>query len=188
MEMIADLDLQWSQWINGFHAPWADPIMIFLSEKWVWLPLYAMLLWLMFQKFQLRGFLVRVLALAMAVALSDQTASALLKPRVMRLRPCHQPELVQFWHIPHGCGGMYGFASSHAANAFCLAWFVFLIFPRPSSWNLWLFVWAFLIAWSRIYLAAHFLGDVVAGGCIGTFWAWFFFILIKNRKWILEPG
>lgn len=185
---LAKWDAQLSLMINQFQAPWADPIMVLISEKWVWMPLYALLVFWLYQNFQFRGFLIRLVALGAAVALSDQTASALLKARVMRLRPCHEPDLMNIWHIPNGCGGLFGFASSHAANAFCLAFFMFLVSNGKPAWARLLFVWAFLIAWSRIYLAAHYLGDVLAGALIGIFWSAFIYWLLKNRRWILTPG
>ena len=109
-----------------------------------------------------------VLTLAAAVAISDQTASALLKPLTLRLRPCHEPALQNLIHPVLECGGQYGFASSHAANTFALATGVWLLVGKQHPWVKWLYLWAFLVAYSRIYVGAHYPLDILAGTGIGV--------------------
>ena len=159
--------------INQFNSPVADPAMIFLSEKWVWLPLYAFIIWLIFRVFDTRSGLWILLGIGVSIAISDQLASGLLKPMFERLRPCHDPGMRPMLHLPNGCGGMFGFASSHAANTFCLAAWVTTLFGQRSPFAKLIWVWALFICWSRIYLGAHFLGDVVIGAFIGTMAAFY---------------
>jgi membrane-associated phospholipid phosphatase len=61
------------------------------------------------------------------------------------------------------------FPSSHAANAFALAWVLGARWRRgiPVFFGL-----ALLVAFSRMYLNRHFLSDVVAGALIGMLCAW----------------
>lgn len=66
-------------------------------------------------------------------------------------------------------GGSYGFASSHSANAFGMAMFMFLLFR--GRWR-WMFAWAFVVAYSRIYLGVHYPGDILVGGLVGVLAAW----------------
>jgi membrane-associated phospholipid phosphatase len=61
------------------------------------------------------------------------------------------------------------FPSSHAANAFALAWVLGARWRRGSAV---FFALALLIAFSRMYLNRHFLSDVVAGASIGVICAW----------------
>lgn len=171
MESLIDLDIRFTLWVNSLHHPILDSILIFWSRKWVWLPLYALLVGGFVRRAGWKMSLVWVLALAAAVAASDQTCSAFLKPLTERLRPCHNPDLSGHLYLPDGCGGRYGFASSHAANSFCLAVFCFLIGFPGRYLRVALFAWALVMGWSRIYLGAHFLGDVAAGFAIGAFWA-----------------
>lgn len=186
LERMDSLDRKLTLIINGWHFPWADPFMIFMSEKWVWLPLYAFLVFLLYREFPIKAFLIRLVGLGIGVAFSDQTASTLLKPNVLRLRPCHDPEIQSLLHLPHGCGGTYGFASSHSSNAFFLAFFYFFIFRKSSPWSMALIGWATLVAWSRIYLGVHYLGDILAGMVIGIFWSYFILKLINHRKLVLS--
>jgi undecaprenyl-diphosphatase len=64
-------------------------------------------------------------------------------------------------------GGLYGFISGHAANAFGFAVFAALLFKnRLFTWTILLF--AFINGYSRIYLGVHFISDVVAGALVGA--------------------
>ena len=183
LQLDADLVLA----INREHNSLADRMMVFFSEKWVWLPLYGFLLWIFLRPLSdWRSRIYLLLAVAAGVALSDQTASALLKPLTERLRPCHDPSLMSMLHLPAGCGGKFGFASSHAANTAFLA--VFFIQIRGKEWlvlAVLLACWAFLTGFSRIYLGAHFPGDVLAGFAIGAFWAvfsaWIFKLVLSSK-------
>ena len=61
------------------------------------------------------------------------------------------------------------FPSSHAANAFALAWVLSARWRRAAP--LWVAL-ALVVAFSRIYLNRHYLSDVVAGALIGLVCAW----------------
>ncbi len=169
--MLTDLDTRLFLALNHLNAPWLDPVMVFFTERNSWIPAYvALVSWLLYRFGWQRGG-VMVLALAGAVALSDQTASALLKPLTHRLRPCHEPALVSLIHPVLPCGGQFGFASSHAANAFALATGLWLLIGKQYGQVRWLFLWAALVAYSRIYVGAHYPLDVLAGAGIGALWA-----------------
>jgi undecaprenyl-diphosphatase len=104
------------------------------------------------------------LLIVIAVGIIDPTISQILKPGVGRLRPCHNPALD--WVLtPDGCGGRYGFPSSHAANFFGLAIVVGLFYRRlliP------LLIIAGLVGIGRIYLGVHFPSDVLFGSIYGA--------------------
>jgi membrane-associated phospholipid phosphatase len=61
------------------------------------------------------------------------------------------------------------FPSSHAANAFALAWVLGARWRRGIPVFL---VLALVVAFSRMYLNRHFLSDVVVGAFIGVICAW----------------
>ncbi len=170
-ETLNQLDTDLFLWLNGLYAPWLDGFMVVITGRDVWIPFYALLIsWLAFRyRKQAIGM---VLTLAVAVALSDQTASALLKPLTHRLRPCHTPGLQTLIHPVMECGGLYGFASSHAANTFALATGLWLLLGRQYPAVRWVFLWAAFVSYSRIYVGAHYPLDILAGAGIGVLAAW----------------
>ncbi len=174
-EWLSQTDSSISIFLNHWLSPWLDTLMIYWSWKWTWLPLYAFLLFYLIRNFRGKALAYVLGSLALLILFSDQTASALFKPLFERLRPCHDPALLPLLRLPDGCGGMYGFASSHAANSMAVAVF-FLLLPvgsRSRRLSFALIFWSLMNGWSRIYLGMHFAGDILCGFAIGAFWAAF---------------
>lgn len=165
-DYLNQLDTELFLWLNARWAPWLDPIMVAFTERNTWIPAYALLVgWLIYR--YRRGAAGLILTLAGAVALADQLASSVLKPYFLRPRPCHVPALVKQIHPVLDCGGAYGFVSSHAATTFALAMSLWLLLGHRYGWPKWVFVWAALVSYSRIYVAAHYPLDVLAGAGVG---------------------
>jgi undecaprenyl-diphosphatase len=163
--MFPTWDSDLFQLINQAHQLWLDQQMVIISGKLTWIPLYAFLIYLLYKEHKSKVWKT-ILYLISTVIFADQVSSSILKPLFKRLRPCHVEAFQSWIHLPDGCGGLYGFCSSHSANAFAVAFgFYFLSKNRPMGAIL--IVWATLIAYSRIYLGAHYPLDVIMGAIVG---------------------
>jgi undecaprenyl-diphosphatase len=168
MEFLRSIDTGLFLLLNGMHNAFLDPIMYWLSDRLIWVPMYVMIVIFMIWRYKISGVWM-VIFLVATIALCDQTASHLLKNVVQRLRPSQDPTLEGLVHLSlAGPGGLYGFASSHAANSSGLAIFLyFALDNRLKIMKYWLLIWSILVSYSRIYNGVHYPGDVLAGWIIG---------------------
>ena len=166
--MLNDLDHQLFLFLNGLHVDWLDPVMTFISSEMGWIPFYAVLVFLVFYKYRWKGLWV-LLGVAVVITCSDQISASVFKPIFHRLRPCYDPLIEDLVYTPKGKpGGHYGFISSHAANTFALASFIYMTMKKHYSKIGWImFPWAILVSYSRIYMGVHFPGDVICGAALG---------------------
>lgn len=162
---MVELDRNIFLFINSLHAPLLDGVMWVLSMRTVWIPLYLIIIWLLANRYGKRVWIPLILV-PVLVVITDQ-GSGLIKNLIERPRPCHEPSLAGLVYTVKGyCGGMYGFVSGHAANSFGIAAFTAPLLGK--RWYTWMiFVWAFLVSWSRIYLGVHYPGDIIGGAMLG---------------------
>ena len=170
LQTITEWDAQVFLFLNNFHHRFADDVMYLASDKWVWVPFYASLLYMIYRSIGFKATLISLLAITMLIVATDQISANLLKDLVQRLRPSNPDNpLSANVHIVNGYrGGRYGFPSSHAANSFGLIMFIMLLF-RSHVLALFCLFWALLVCYSRIYLGVHYIGDIIGGMLIGMF-------------------
>ena len=172
MEKIKQLDQALFLELNSRHSPFWDTVMVLVSNKFVWIPFYLLIIALLLYFYRRRGALM-ILALGASVGLADFIASGIFKPFFERLRPCHEEVIGATVYVIDGCGGRFGFVSSHAANSFAIAAFLCFLLPvRHWPLKILLLVWAAIISYSRIYLGVHYPGDITVGAAIGLLTAW----------------
>lgn len=169
MEFLNSVDTKLFLFLNGLHCSSLDPIMYWFSDKWAWIPMYLLIAFFIVKRYKIRG-MVMLLFVGLLIVLCDQTASHLIKNAVQRLRPSHEPALAGLIYLSKaGAGGLFGFVSSHAANAFGLAtFFYFMLDDSFKILKYWLFIWAVLVSYSRIYNGVHYPGDVLVAMLLGT--------------------
>jgi len=181
METIKYWDEQLFLFLNSYHQDWLDPVMDTLTDRLVWIPLYAFFIYLIIKHFK-KGSIWILGGIGLSILMADQTASGFMKPFFERLRPCHDPRFEGLMYNYGGCGGMYGFVSSHAANTFALAIFLNLQFRQRVKGFRWLFLWAAVISYTRIYLGVHYPLDILVGALVGLLSGWVGWFLAKKAK------
>lgn len=83
--------------------------------------------------------------------------------------------------IKLGLGGGYSFPSGHTADAFSIAMVVSLLYPKRSV-VIPMFLWAMLVAYSRMDLGVHYPTDVIAGAFVGIGSALICYPLLRSQR------
>jgi undecaprenyl-diphosphatase len=133
------------------------PVRILLLLLWVWLLVRG----------GVRGRTAALLIIPLLFA-SDKLSSAVIKELVARPRPCHQiggVPVIPGIHLLVDCGGGKSFPSSHAVNNFGVATLLTFYFRR---WWWGFYLWATLVAVSRVSVGVHYPSDILAGAAIGS--------------------
>lgn len=168
IQRLIDIDRQVMLALNGSDSLYMDGVMKIFTTTSVWIPVAAVLLFIVLKNNTPRGSLLTVLAVALTILACDQISSGLIKPIVARLRPSHDPSFMHLIDTFNGYrSGSYSFTSSHACNSFGIFTIIALII-RNRALSLSLLLWACINSFSRIYLGVHYPGDILCGAIVGT--------------------
>lgn len=175
---LSDIDARLLLIVNGAHSPFFDSVMWCISGRWIWVPFYAVLAYLLFRRMSWKRASICLVTIGLIILAADQTCATLIRPEIGRLRPANLNNLLSsFVHVVNGYrGGRYGFPSCHAANTFALAVFMSLVI-RHKWFTVMMFSWAFIVSYSRMYLGVHYFGDLFCGATIGSLFAVLFYYL-----------
>ena len=169
-----------------------DGLMLAASGKLTWVPLYLLILWLLYKREGWRNLLLFLGLALFAILLSDMVAGIFKHNGLLgglgasippRLRPMYTPELEGMIHVIKW-GGRYGSVSAHAATTFAVALLSGSILRRGWFWAV-AICWTLLVCYSRIYLAYHFPLDLLYGLLLGLLIA--LLSLWLYRRFRFEP-
>jgi membrane-associated phospholipid phosphatase len=180
MNALLNFDRAFFRLLNGkWHNALFDTVLPFVRNAGFWLPLYLFILIFLLANFRRCAWLI--LYTACVPALSDTFSSSMIKKLIFRPRPCGDPEMIgQVRFIVNYCPISSSFTSSHAANHFALATFLyFLLEPVVGRWAYIGFFWAALIAYAQIYVGVHYPFDVLGGAVVGMVTGWGVFRVLR---------
>ena len=196
-----DFDHQLFLDLNFEGGPCMDRLMLTVSGTAMWLPLYALILWLVWRRGGWRGVIVFTVLMIAALALADMVSGMFKSNGVLggllpgfepRWRPMFTTSLEGLeiapdslralrmagtpgdWtvHVPvEAVSGRYGTVSAHAATIVALTVLSAAAIRRRWFTALMLFC-TVLICYSRIYLGKHFPMDLVWGTLVGAALGW----------------
>ena len=160
----------------NFNGPaWFDGVMSAISGIVMWIPLYLLIIYLVWQRYSWRGIVAFIVAVAFAVAFADIVAGIfkhsgplkhLWPDFPVRQRPMFTEGLEDV-HVVSTRHGEYGTVSAHAATIVSLALLASCAVRKVWFTLVMCFV-ALIICYSRIYLACHFPQDILLGAGVGA--------------------
>jgi len=164
---------------NGFF----DWIMPYISNKWVWTPLYLLFIIVAIKKYKVQSW-KPILGIVLCYVATEMSSN-MVKHTLKRTRPNNIESIHAVKRVEGGSG--FSMPSSHAANHMALAIVVGALLGLSKGWRLLLYFWAIVIGFSRIYNGLHFPSDVLVGWGLGALIALVFIILAKQNKSLKRP-
>ena len=92
MQNLIDLDKKLLLFLNGLNNPYLDPVMLYATKTFFWLPFYLFLIYLIYKNYRQEGWVIMAGALV-TILLADQITSSIMKPYLARLRTSQDPSI-----------------------------------------------------------------------------------------------
>ena len=179
IEHLLEYDTELFLFLNNLGSSTWDDLWLIITNKLAFIPLYALLLFLLYKNYGLKSLLVFVVVIALMITFTDQITNV-FKRTFMRSRPCGVEDIAnEIRFIAVRCG-KYGFFSGHSSNTMAAAVFAGLIL-KPYYKNL-IFIllfWSAVVAYSRIYVGVHYPLDILCGMTFGAISGFAFYKLTK---------
>ncbi|MFT5890331.1 MAG: undecaprenyl-diphosphatase [Dokdonia sp.] len=182
MDTLTAYDQELFLFLNNLGTASWDGFWLIVTNKLSSIPLYALLLFFIYQKFGVKGLLITVVVVAAMITCTDQI-SDFFKNYIQRPRPCKVfswEETMRF--IAPRCG-RYGYFSGHATSSMATAVFAGLALQSKYRYLIFILLfWAFAVAYSRIYVGVHYPLDILTGMVVGSLLGYGFY---KLQQWLV---
>jgi len=159
MDIITNINHNLFLFLNKYNCPIADKLMLFLTSTGNGLVIAAILL-IMLTIFDKKK-IFRVFTTVLLAGIIGGVIVHILKLGLGASRPLAIFPQAHFLGEPLKMGS---FPSGHTQLCFSTA--AVLAKEYKKNWKF-LYLWALLVGYSRIYVGAHFPLDIIAGGTIG---------------------
>lgn len=185
LDSIIHFDQQLLVYLHGFGSETWDPFWLYITKQLNWWPFFLVLFYFLYIKLSLKQLGLLVLVLALFFVFTDQMTNV-FKNGVQRLRPLNEPDLFGQVRVLKGTKS-FSFFSGHASNSMGAMVFLFLVFKRYYKYGWVIFFFPLIFAYTRIYLALHYPGDILCGFIFGGISGFLFFTLFKylNKRFRL---
>lgn len=173
--MVSLFNMQWDKTVlwyvnHRWQNPFFDWLLPAIRNAELWVPLYLFMVLFVLFNYKKTGWWW-VLAAACTPVITDLISSHLIKENIIRLRPCNEPAIAHWLRL---FPGIYrpqssSFTSSHAANHFGIAMYIFLTLKNKIGKVAWVFfLWAAAICYAQMYVGVHYPLDLICGAIAGS--------------------
>ena len=177
IEQLLQYDIDLYLFLNNLGSSTYDGLWLVITNKLTFIPLYAILLYLIYRHLGWKTLLLLIVVIAAMITFTDQVTN-LFKDGFQRPRPCRADgvkDLMRF--IAPRCG-KYGFFSGHSSNSMAVAVFAGLLLrPYYKKLIFLLLFWSAVVAYSRIYVGVHYPIDIICGMLFGALTGFSFYKL-----------
>ncbi|MDG2193350.1 MAG: phosphatase PAP2 family protein [Polaribacter sp.] len=174
-ETLIQKDRELLIYLNNLGSEQWDSLWLFITNQLNWIPLFALVIFLIFKNLGWRKGSFLFFFLIVMVAFSDQFTN-MIRGIFERLRPNNDiriSHLLRTLITPQS----YSFTSGHATTSMTFSVFVWLFFKGRYKNIRLIFIFPLVFAYSRLYLGVHFPIDILTGASVGTIIGYVFFKL-----------
>ena len=184
---LTSLDEQILLFFNGYHSALLDEAMALITGKWIWIPFYLVLIDLLFRRLGPKYAALTLVAVVIAITMTDQICASVIRPFIGRLRPCNpdNPIFGAITIVKDIHPGGYSWPSCHAANTFALATLLSCVM-RSRKFTAMIFTWAIAVSVSRLYCGVHYPTDILCGAAFGSVFG-YISLMVVSRAYAVFP-
>jgi len=169
LDQLLQYDKELFLFLNNLGVTNWDGFWLVITNKLTFIPLYGLLLFLVYKKLGLKSMLLIILVIAAMITFTDQITNLFKYVIAKRPRPCREEDLQNIMRYVAPRCGRYGFFSGHAANSMAAAVFAGLLLkPYYKKLIFILLFWSAIVAYSRIYVGVHYPLDIICGLTFGA--------------------
>lgn len=181
LDEILHFDTNLLIYLNNLGNKQWDSFWLAITKQFNWIPLFGIILFLIFHKFGTKKGAFVFLYLVVLVAFADQLTN-IVKIITQRTRPCNVTELQQYLRQFEYRPGGFSFYSGHASVSSTFSVFIVFLLRKHFKWIFILLLFPVVFGYSRIYLRVHYPMDVISGYIAGIILGFLLYEIYKKLE------